>query len=72
MTVGQMLDKLLELSTVKNIKVEVDPERLRPSDVTLQIPCIEKFQKVTDWKPKILFENTLKDTLEYCRNFYEK
>jgi GDPmannose 4,6-dehydratase len=72
MTVCQMLDKLLELSTAKNIKVEVDPERLRPSDVTLQIPCIEKFQKVTGWKPKILFENTLKDTLEYWRNFYEK
>ena len=34
MSIAEMLDKLLHLSTVKNIKVEVDPERLRPSDVT--------------------------------------
>ena len=72
MTISQMLDKLLELSTAKNIKVEVDPARLRPSDVTLQIPCIEKFQNVTNWKPEIPFEKTLIDTLEYWRNFYEK
>jgi GDP-mannose 4,6-dehydratase len=72
MTISQMLDKLLELSTAKNIKVEVDTARLRPSDVTLQIPCIEKFQKVTNWKPEIPFEKTLIDTLEYWRNFYEK
>jgi GDPmannose 4,6-dehydratase len=72
MTIGQMLDKLLAISRVKNIKVEVDQARLRPSDVTLQIPCIEKFQKVTGWKPEISFEKTLKDTLEYWRNFYAK
>jgi len=72
MTISQMLDKLLEFSTAKNIKVEVDPTRLRPSDVTLQIPCIEKFQNVTNWKPEIPFEKTLIDTLEYWRNFYKK
>jgi GDPmannose 4,6-dehydratase len=72
LTIGQMLDKLLELSTAKNIKVEVDPTRLRPSDVTLQIPCINKFQNATNWKPEISFEKTLIDTLEYWRNFYKK
>ncbi|MDT8299972.1 MAG: GDP-mannose 4,6-dehydratase [Sedimentisphaerales bacterium] len=72
LTIGQMLDKLLELSTAKNIKVEVDPTRLRPSDVTLQIPCIDKFQNATNWKPEISFEKTLIDTLEYWRNFYKK
>ena len=70
MTIGEMLDKLLVMSSVDNIKVEVDPARLRPSDVTLQIPCVEKFQKVTGWKPEIPFETTLKDTLEYWRQFY--
>ena len=67
MTVGQMLDKLLAMSTVKNIKVEVEPTRLRPSDVTLQIPCVDKFYKTTRWKPEIPFEKTLEDTLEYWR-----
>ena len=70
MTVGQMLDKLLAISAVKNIKVEADPARLRPSDVTLQIPCIDRFHKATGWKPEIPFEKTLSDTLVYWREFY--
>ena len=67
MTVGEMLDKLLKLSKVSDIKVEVDPARLRPSDVTLQIPCIDKFTKATGWEPEIKFEKTLGDTLNYWR-----
>ncbi|MFA5316105.1 MAG: GDP-mannose 4,6-dehydratase [Dehalococcoidales bacterium] len=67
MTVGDMLQKLLKLSTVKDIRVEVDKERLRPSDVTLQIPCIDKFTAATGWKPEIKFDKTLEDTLNYWR-----
>ena len=63
MTVGEMLNKLLKLSTVTDIKVEIDPARLRPSDVTLQVPCIDKFHKATGWKPKIRFKLTLENTL---------
>lgn len=72
MTIGRMLDKLLAMSTVKNIKVKVEPARLRPSDVTLQIPCVEKFYKATGWKPEIKFEKTLKDTLDYWRDYHRK
>ena len=68
MTVGEMLDRLIKLSKVKGIKVEVDPARLRPSDVTLQIPCIDKFTDATGWKPEIKFAQTLKDTLDYWRD----
>ena len=67
MTVGEMLDMLIKLSTIKDIKIEIDPKRLRPSDVTLQIPCIDKFVKKTGWKPEIPFEKTLLDTLNYWR-----
>lgn len=72
MTVGDMLKKLLNLSTVKDIKVEVDPARLRPSDVTLQIPCIDKFTKITGWKPEVSFEKTLEDLLCYWREFFKQ
>ena len=72
MTVGEMLNRLLKLSTVKNIKVEVDPARLRPSDVTLQIPCIDKFVKETGWQPKIPFEQTMFDLLQFWRDYYKK
>lgn len=71
MTVGEMLNKLLKLSTIKDIKVEIDPERLRPSDVTLQIPSMDKFTKETGWKPEIKFDETLKDLLNYWREYYK-
>lgn len=67
MTIREMLDKLLALSTRNDIKVEVDAARLRPSDVTLQIPCTDKFTQRTGWKPAITFEQTLEDTLRYWR-----
>ena len=72
MKVGEMLNMLLGLSSVKNIKVEIDPNRLRPSDVTLQIPSTNKFFKETGWKPEIKFEQTIKDTLNYWREYYRK
>lgn len=72
MTVGQMLKKLLRHSTVKNIKIKVDPKRLRPSDVTLQIPSVSKFKKETGWEPKIKFETTLHDMLDWWREYYKK
>lgn len=71
MTIREMLDKLLDLSACKEIKVEVDPARLRPSDVTLQIPCIDKFQIATGWKPEIPFEKTLQDTLVFWRQHFK-
>jgi len=71
MTVGDMLNKLLRLSKVKNITVEVDPSRLRPSDVTLQIPCIDKFVAATGWKPETKFDKTLEDLLNYWREHFK-
>jgi len=68
MTIGEMLDKLLKMSKVKNISIEVDPNRLRPSDVTLQIPCTDKFIRETGWKPKIGFDATLRNLLDYWRD----
>ena len=72
MTVGEMLNRLLKLSIVKDIKVEVDKQRLRPSDVTLQIPCIDKFTRATGWKPEIEFNRTLEDTLNYWRDYFAR
>ncbi len=79
MTIGEVLDLLIGMSSAENIEIKIDKNRLRPSDVTLQIPSTEKFNKVTGWVPEIKFKQTLKDTLDYWReifktekNFYEK
>lgn len=71
MTIGDMLNKLISFSTKKKIRIKVDPRRLRPSDVTLQIPSVDKFFKETGWKPKYKFDDTLKAMLEYWRNYYK-
>ncbi len=67
MTVGDMLNKLLKLSSRKDIKIEIDPDRLRPSDVTLQIPDTSKFRNETGWKPEVPFDKTLEGLLNYWR-----
>jgi GDPmannose 4,6-dehydratase len=66
-SVGDMLKALLTLSTAKGIRVETDPERLRPIDADLQVPNTSKFKAVTGWEPEIPFEQTVKDLLEYWR-----
>ncbi len=72
MTIGEMLNKLIEKSTMDNIEIFVDPNLLRPSDVTLQIPCVDKFKKVTGWEPEIDFDTTLEDTLNFWREYWRK
>ena len=62
-----MLQYLLDKSTVKNIKVETDPERLRPIDADLQVPNTNKFKNHTGWQPQISFEKTMDDLLSYWR-----
>ena len=62
-----MLNYLLNQSTVKNIQVETDPERLRPIDADLQVPDTKKFRSHTGWKPEIKFEQTMNDLLNYWR-----
>jgi len=66
-TVKEMLDFLLSQSTVKDIKVESDPERLRPIDADLQVADTSKFTNHTGWKPEIPFETTMTDLLNYWR-----
>jgi GDP-mannose 4,6-dehydratase len=66
--VGDMLNHLVGLSTVSDIKIQVDPTRLRPIDADLQVPNTSKFTTHTGWSPVIPFEQTMDDLLEYWRN----
>ena len=66
-SIQQVLDFLLEQSRVKDIKVQVEPSRLRPSDVRVLEGDPSKVEKATGWKVEIPFERTLKDLLAYWR-----
>lgn len=67
-TVRAMLEYLVSLSSAKNkIRIEIDPERLRPIDADLQVPDTRKFSAHTGWKPEISFEKTMQDLMEDWR-----
>jgi GDPmannose 4,6-dehydratase len=66
-SVGEMLNYLISISTHADIKIETDPERLRPIDADLQIPDTTKFKAHTGWAPEITFEKTMQDLLDYWR-----
>jgi GDP-4-dehydro-6-deoxy-D-mannose reductase len=62
----QVLDMLLAESPAE-VRIEVDPDRLRPSDVEILLSDSSKFRQATGWEPEIPFERSLKDLLEYWR-----
>ena len=67
-SIQEVLDKLLMLSTYKDIKVKEDPARMRPSDVLILSGDSSKFTKATCWKPEIDYmDKTLEDMLNYWR-----
>ncbi len=66
MKVGDFLEGLKKLAT-KEIPSRIDPNLLRPADVTLQIPDTTKFVNDTGWKPKYSFEESMQFLLDHCR-----
>jgi len=66
MKVGDCLDRLVALAR-KKIPTRLDPKLVRPADVTLQIPCVDKFKAATGWKPRYSFDESLRDLFEHWR-----
>jgi len=66
LTVGEFL-KILKNLCKTPIPSRVDPKLLRPSDVTLQVPNVDKFNRATGWNPKYSFEESIKFLLDSCR-----
>ena len=67
-TVGDALDMLISKSTVKDKLFKVlDSNRVRPTDITLQIPDSTKFREATGWKPTKDLTHICDDLLNYWR-----
>ena len=64
--VGDVLAHLLDLARVQ-ISYELDPELIRPSDVTLQIPDSSKFKSISNWEPKYSPYDSMKFLIEESR-----
>ncbi|MGB9606406.1 MAG: GDP-mannose 4,6-dehydratase, partial [Bryobacteraceae bacterium] len=64
--VEEVLHALLAMSRVP-VKIEVDPQRLRPSDIPVIACDSTRFRRRTGWEPRIPLEESLRDILEYWR-----
>lgn len=65
-TIRELLERLIALAQVE-VTIETDPTRLRPSDVEILIGDSSKFRADTGWEPRVPFEQTLSDTLDFWR-----
>jgi GDP-4-dehydro-6-deoxy-D-mannose reductase len=68
----EVLYKLLDLSGIKRLGLKQDPLRMRPSDVPLLTGSANKLFKYTGWEPKIRWEQSMEDLLNYWRERVRK
>jgi GDP-4-dehydro-6-deoxy-D-mannose reductase len=64
--IQELLDYFVARSRV-SIRIEPDPDRMRPSDILKVICNYEKLHSCTGWKPMIPFEQSLADVLDDWR-----
>lgn len=62
--IKNMVNVLAEIAKV-DVKIKEDKDRMRPSDVPVLIGDCTKFSKVAEWYPKIAYDVTLTDMLNY-------
>lgn len=64
--IRQILEKVVSMSD-REIKVETDPNKIRPVDVPIIEADITKLNELTGWEPEIPIEQTIRETLDYWR-----
>jgi GDP-4-dehydro-6-deoxy-D-mannose reductase len=66
-SIQALLDGLLALSRVP-VRVELDPDKLRPSEAPPQFADCQKLHVRTGWRPEIPLQQTLADVLDDWRD----
>lgn len=62
-----VLDTLVEMAK-QPVEIQLDPERLRPSDVPISVCDNSRLARATGWQPVRSLRDTLHELLEYWRN----
>jgi GDP-4-dehydro-6-deoxy-D-mannose reductase len=65
-SIGDILRSLLEIAGTQ-VELQVDRERLRPSDLPSLVGDPRKVREATGWEPRIPLETTLRDLLDHWR-----
>ncbi len=72
-TMKQVLEMLISLSPMKEtIEIEVDQDRVRPTELMTFIGDYTKFKNRTSWERRYNLDETLLSVLNYWREFVEK
>ena len=64
--IQEILDLIIANSTAE-VKVEIDPNKIRPVDIPIIEADVKKIHEITGWKPQIPLEETIRETLDYWR-----
>lgn len=59
--------ELIVSQSDREIRIEVDPNKIRPVDVPIIEADITKLNRLTGWRPRIPLEQTVRETLDYWR-----
>ena len=59
---------MLISKSTKKVKPLLDEQRVRPTDITLQIPDTTKFRNEFGWKPEKDLSDICDDLLKHWRN----
>lgn len=62
-SIKEMAEIIAELMGVKDLKIEVEKQRLRPLDVELLEANYFKLHRLTGWEPKVSFREGLQKTI---------
>lgn len=64
--IREILDLIISMSSI-NIKVEIDPNKIRPVDVPIIEADVTKLNQATGWTQQIPLNQTIQETLDYWR-----
>lgn len=67
MQISEILNMIITQSGV-DVRVEVDPNKIRPVDVPIIEADTTKIHAATGWKPEITLEQTIRETMDYWRS----
>ncbi len=70
-TIKNVLESLIKMAKVDGIRYEIDPQRVRPTELKFFIGDFRKFKVLTGWTPKIPLKQTLEEILNYWRDFVD-
>ena len=67
--IGDFLQMLIDKMGIP-VKTYQNPKLMRPSDISVQIPNMEKFTRDTGWKPTIPFDQSVDYFIEELNKFW--